>query len=132
MIMKGNKYGFMSNMYGYGMKWEGEIYSCSETVYQMMKCEREEDKVKFKKLNGFEAKRLGRRIKMRSNWNEIKVDMMREILKAKFKDENLMRRLKDIDEEIVEDNYWNDRYWGVCRGVGKNMLGKLLTEIKEG
>ena len=132
MLMKGKVYGFMSNMFACHIEWEGRIYKSSETVYQMMKCERECDKERFKLLNGFEAKRLGRVIRMREDWHEVKVDIMRKILKAKFNDECLMERLREVEEPIVEDNYWNDTYWGVCKGRGKNMLGKLLTEIKEG
>jgi len=43
----------------------------------------------------------------------------------------LQKLLIDIKEPIVEDNYWGDIYWGVCRGVGQNKLGKMLEKIKE-
>jgi predicted NAD-dependent protein-ADP-ribosyltransferase YbiA (DUF1768 family) len=43
----------------------------------------------------------------------------------------LSEQLKQITEPIVENNTWNDTYWGVCNNVGENHLGKLLTEIKE-
>lgn len=31
---------------------------------------------------------------------------------------------------LVEGNTWNDTYWGVCNGVGKNTLGQLLMKIR--
>jgi predicted NAD-dependent protein-ADP-ribosyltransferase YbiA (DUF1768 family) len=34
------------------------------------------------------------------------------------------------DEELVEGNWWNDTFWGVCNGVGENNLGKLLMKIR--
>ena len=41
-----------------------------------------------------------------------------------------------VTEPIVEDNYWNDTFWGVCTNKkynheGKNVLGQMLTCIKE-
>jgi predicted NAD-dependent protein-ADP-ribosyltransferase YbiA (DUF1768 family) len=31
---------------------------------------------------------------------------------------------------LIEGNTWNDRYWGVCRGTGKNRLGQILMRIR--
>lgn len=36
------------------------------------------------------------------------------------------------NEELVEGNNWNDTYWGVCKGVGENHLGKILIRIRDG
>jgi predicted NAD-dependent protein-ADP-ribosyltransferase YbiA (DUF1768 family) len=35
------------------------------------------------------------------------------------------------NEELVEGNTWGDIYWGVSRGRGKNMLGKILMRVRE-
>ena len=35
------------------------------------------------------------------------------------------------DAELIEGNTWNDTYWGVCRGKGKNHLGKIIMEVRE-
>ena len=32
--------------------------------------------------------------------------------------------------ELIEGNTWNDTYWGVCNGKGKNMLGKTLMDCR--
>jgi len=42
-----------------------------------------------------------------------------------------LRLLATGDETLQEGNRWNDRYWGVCRGVGKNHLGNILMEVRE-
>jgi hypothetical protein len=34
------------------------------------------------------------------------------------------------DMELIEDNDWDDTYWGVCNGAGENNLGKLLMKIR--
>ena len=32
---------------------------------------------------------------------------------------------------LVEGNSWGDTFWGVCRGKGKNMLGKILMRVRK-
>lgn len=56
---------------------------------------------------------------------------MYEVVKAKFsQNEDFKALLLQVKEPIVEDNTWNDTYWGVCNGVGQNKLGKILEKIK--
>jgi ribA/ribD-fused uncharacterized protein len=125
-----NENWFMSNMYPCNIKWKGKVYKSVETIFQMEKCAREEDREKFVMLNGFEAKKLGRRVILRNDWHDVRVDIMRDILIAKF-DGELHNKLLTIKGEIVEDNNWGDRMWGRCNGVGENMLGKLLMELRD-
>jgi predicted NAD-dependent protein-ADP-ribosyltransferase YbiA (DUF1768 family) len=35
------------------------------------------------------------------------------------------------DEELVEGNWWNDTFWGVCRGDGENNLGKIIMKVRD-
>jgi len=56
---------------------------------------------------------------------------MYHVLKAKFTQHpDLLKKLKQINEPIIEENHWNDTYWGTCNGVGHNYLGRFLTRIK--
>lgn len=60
------------------------------------------------------------------------INIMRLSLQCKFNDPKLKSRLLDTGtQELVNYNFWNDTFWGVCNGVGKNHLGKLLMEIRE-
>tara|TARA_Y100001963_G_C6403607_1_gene275243 strand:- start:57 stop:455 length:399 start_codon:yes stop_codon:yes gene_type:complete len=127
-----NEYYFLSNMYPCNICYEEGSYKSVESVFQMMKCADDNEKKGFEFLNGFEAKKRGRRVKLRSDWHEVKVDVMKSILESKFSNPELLNKLKAVKGEIVEDNHWGDRYWGRCNGVGKNMLGKLLMEIRDG
>ena len=84
------------------------------------------------------AKRLGRKCKLRADWEEKKIDVMRQALKLKFADPTLKAKLIATgDEELVEGNHWCDNFWGVCHclkcqdKVGQNNLGKLLMELRE-
>lgn len=35
------------------------------------------------------------------------------------------------DAELIEGNTWGDTTWGVCRGKGENLLGKILMAVRE-
>ena len=77
------------------------------------------------------AKKMGRSVSLRPDWEDIKDDIMLEGLYRKFADDELADWLVDTgDEELVEGNWWGDRYWGVCNGVGQNKLGKLLMKVR--
>ena len=77
------------------------------------------------------AKRRGRKVTLRPDWEYIKIDVMEACLREKFKNPTLRRLLLDTgDAELIEGNYWNDTFWGVCRGQGRNELGKLLMKLR--
>lgn len=79
-----------------------------------------------------EAKRLGRQPGCRPDWTKIRVDVMRRLLRKKFAPgSELARKLVATGEaELVEENQWNDTFWGVCRGKGQNVMGRLLMEVR--
>jgi ribA/ribD-fused uncharacterized protein len=80
------------------------------------------------------AKRMGRIVPLRPEWSDPKfrIETMRSLLKQKFANPSLQKKLLMTgDEQLVEGNNWGDTFWGVCKGVGENNLGKLLMEIRE-
>jgi hypothetical protein len=80
-----------------------------------------------------EAKKLGRQVSMRSDWENIKFDVMLELLNQKFSYPYYRDLLKATGDAYLEEtNPWNDKIWGVCNGVGMNWLGKLLMKVREG
>lgn len=79
-----------------------------------------------------EAKRRGRGVTLRPDWEEIKEDIMLGLLREKFSDPTLGAMLvATYPAELIEGNDWRDPYWGVCRGHGKNRLGVLLMQVRE-
>jgi hypothetical protein len=79
-----------------------------------------------------QAKRLGKIVKLRPDWESVKLDIMRDLIMIKFSDLDLRDKLIVTGtEKLIEGNTWGDKYWGVCDGVGKNWLGKLLMEVRE-
>ena len=128
-----HKYAFLSNMYPctiHATIGEKEYtFSCVESAYQAHKCPKRVEE--FLTLNGYEAKRLAKTVKLRSDWEDIKVDLMEKLVKQKFQNQALKEKLKAIEGEIVETNNWGDRFWGKCYGKGLNILGTILMKIRD-
>lgn len=85
-----------------------------------------------------QAKQLGRRAPMRSDWEDIKYSTMVFLLRQKFAYGTFRwQRLMDTGtDQIVEWNDWHDNIWGICvcskcSGDGENLLGKALMQIRQ-
>lgn len=131
------EWAFLSNFYWSEIEYEGITYPTNEHFFQAMKTTNmSERRAIANALTPGQAKKMGRSVTLRSDWEDIKIDVMREGLYRKFSDEQLADWLVDTgDEELVEGTWWHDRFWGVCNckkcgGVGENHLGKLLMEIR--
>ena len=126
------KYRFLSNFYPSPVTWEGLEFKSSEAAYQASKAISEEIRLQFTKLDAREARQLGKQIKLREDWEEVKRNVMYRILIEKFLREPLRTKLiKTEDAYLEETNYWHDTFWGVCNGEGKNHLGKLLMLVRD-
>jgi len=57
---------------------------------------------------------------------------MSEIVYAKFMQNPALQKLllNTGDDPIVEENSWNDTFWGTCNGKGVNNLGKILMNVR--
>ena len=77
------------------------------------------------------AKKRGKKVRLRPDWETVKVSIMEGLVRQKFADPALREQLLATgDEELVEINTWNDRFWGVCKGKGQNNLGKILMKVR--
>ena len=120
---------FLSNFYPCKIEYLGFSFSSSEAAYQAAKNPKYAES--FAKLSPGAAKKLGKWVVLREDWEEVKLSVMEEILRLKFADPELAKLLIATgDEELVEVNWWGDRFWGVCKGEGENHLGKLLMKIR--
>lgn len=127
------EYFFLSNFHYVKVKWEGLVYPSVEHAYQASKTMDRNVRVKVREAPtpGI-AKKMGRRVVLRDDWEEVKLEIMRELLLKKFGVLALRSRLLGtVGEGLVEGNNWGDRYWGVCDGKGENNLGKLLMEVRD-
>jgi ribA/ribD-fused uncharacterized protein len=127
------KYRWLSNFHIINVVYDNEIYPSVEHAYQAAKTLNIDDRIRIKNCNTCgEAKRLGYTVKMRENWDQIKFDIMKDLVTQKFSQYPLNQWLLETgDQELVEGNTWNDIFWGVCNGFGLNNLGKILMEIRD-
>ena len=126
------KYQFLSNMYECDVPMlDGNVYSCGEAAFQAQKCEDVEDRKQFCGISGYDARRLGRSVPLRSDWNNIKLSVMEDVVDGKFSNVDLADKLMNVEGVIVEDNTWGDKFWGQVDGQGENHLGKLLMQKRD-
>jgi N-glycosidase YbiA len=127
-------YAWLSNFSYSLMVWEDIAYDTVEHAFQAAKTlDRDERKVIAQLARPGDAKRAGKKVQLRDNWNGIRIPVMKELLELKFEIPELRQKLLDTgNEELVEGNYWNDFFWGVClkQRKGQNRLGKLLMTIR--
>lgn len=138
------KYFFLSNFFWQEMTLPKRLwgYRSMEHYYQAMKCEDPTSRVMFKepRLTAGQAKRRGRAIPLRPDWEEIKDDVMLTGLRRKFAPgTELAGLLLDTGDEYLEEgNVWHDNYWGncgcnrkACETPGYNVLGRMLMQVRD-
>jgi len=78
------------------------------------------------------AKQMGKSAQLPEDWDAKKIDIMRTLVREKFKNPLLRSMLLATGEVyLAEGNWWGDRVWGICKGTGLNWLGKILMEVRE-
>jgi ribA/ribD-fused uncharacterized protein len=129
---KGHNF-FLSNFYISTVVYGGLTFTSSEAAFQSAKVIDLSIKRHFTELSPSEAKALGRLVRLRDDWEEVKYEVMKEIVRDKFNRSNKLKcRLIDTgNAELIEGNTWNDEVWGVHNGKGSNWLGKILMEIRQ-
>ncbi len=127
------EYAFLSNFYECPVEYNGLKFLSSEAAFQAQKTLIETEQIKFTTLNPSQSKRLGRKVTLREDWEDVKVQIMHEICRAKFTQnpELAQKLIATGNKTLVEGNTWNDTFWGVCRGVGENNLGQILMRVRE-
>lgn len=135
------KYYFLSNYYTLPkpITYEGLVYTTSEAAYQAAKTKDIPMKRRISAVNSpAVAKKLGRRINVIKNWDEIKYDVMNEIVRLKFEANPALKQrlLQTGDALLIEGNTWNDKFWGMIKNsegewVGENNLGKILMNLRD-
>lgn len=125
-----------SNFSSFAVEWKGRLYPTSEHAYHSEKFENEVTKEQIRSCrSAHDALKLAWSIKdqYRADWQDIKVSIMEEILKAKLEQHPYIKRklLESGNREIVEDS-WKDDFWGWGPNKdGQNQLGKIWMKLRE-
>jgi len=125
------EYRFLSNFWPADIRVRGVTYPTMEHAFQACKTldPLERQRILACRTPG-EAKRAGRTVTLRADWEGVKLDVMHGLVTAKFRHPVLRARLLATGTaELVEENTWGDVYWGVCRGRGENHLGRILMQV---
>lgn len=126
-------YFFLSNMYPVEIPYMGYVFPSVENAYQAMKCDDPSHYADFVGVNPPTAKKMGKFVKLCNDWDNVKYNLMRDLLDIKFSNKELLHKLHaTAPETIIEGNTWHDNYWGWCRcercrdKLHHNHLGELL------
>lgn len=135
-----DQFRFLSNFWPVVVDYEGILYPSSEHAYQAAKTLDQDARERIAWLpTPGEAKRAGQKIELRPDWNDVRDQVMLDILTVKFHaDETLMKLLVATDDaELIEGNHWHDQYWGDCKcgrpacaEPGRNQLGVTLMQVR--
>ena len=139
------KYKFLSNFYVSPFQ-----YSVNNHIFTFKTVEHFYQAYKSTNLNDFtkivntatpaDAKRLGRHIALRDDWDAIKTAVMYRGLCLKFGSHTDLRNelIKTFPSLLIEGNNWHDNFWGQCmckRCIdyhGCNFLGQMLMVLRYG
>ena len=128
-------YGCFSNFSAHGLELKGKWWPTSEHYFQAQKFAgtEHEELVRLAKTPK-QAAEMGRDRSrpLRQDWEQVKDDIMREAVRQKFLTHlDIQNVLLDTGEEELTEATTNDYYWGCgTNKTGKNMLGKILMEIR--
>lgn len=128
-----DEYMFLSNFFLTEVQFEGLTYKNSEAAFQSAKTLDMGKRKQFQSMNPLQAKRAGKKVELREDWEEVKNQIMYQICKDKF-ERNFVIRDKLIElegVELIEGNNYGDTYWGVSDGIGENHLGKILMRVRD-
>jgi ribA/ribD-fused uncharacterized protein len=138
------RYNFLSNFYPVKIVHQGITYPTVEHYYVALKIKNDQQldgryislidcrELISKISTPAKVKQFGKSLKLRKDWDQVKMDVMLWGIREKFKDKDLRDLLLLTGDQIlVETNWWGDKFWGVSGGQGENNLGKILMKVRD-
>lgn len=142
LVDENQKPTFLSNDYDSPVTYEGRTYKNAEAAYQASKSNSPKVKDMFTNLSAEEARELGNNIKPRDDWEATdnngvatKTKVMGEILREKFKNQELKNKLVATGDAHIIAGSNKDSFWGAIKDnegnfTGSNTLGRLLKTVR--
>ena len=134
-----DEFSFLSNFYPSVVEDEGITYPSVEHAFQAAKSLNNLERLNIKNANSpGKAKRMGRKVTLREDWNELKIPKMAILVLQKFSKHNSLKNklIATGNTSLIEGNTWHDNFWGdcicyQCRDiVGLNALGLILEDVR--
>lgn len=136
-----DEYRFLSNFWYAEVHMYGFDYPTVEHAFQAAKAQTHDERMTIRAANTpGQAKKLGRKVALRPDWEDFKLTAMKKLVERKFDPwahPELTQQLLDTgNQTLIEGNYWHDTFWGVCecdthQGEGQNHLGRILMEVRD-
>jgi hypothetical protein len=129
-------YGFLSNLYKCPVEFEGNVFRSAEDAYQYGKPREAAVAVWMTAAPSPSlCAQVGHSLlpwQVRADWDEVKVDRMRAVVRAKFQQHpDLRAKLIATGHAMLIEKSKMDAFWGIGKsGKGRNMLGQLLMAVR--
>ena len=134
------EYSFLSNFAHRPITIKGKTWVTVEHIFQAAKTLDEDmrEQIRIASTPGI-AKQMGRKVHLRSDWEQIKQDVMLKSVRLKFRQYPGLKEhlLSTKDAILIEGNKWHDNTWGDCQCPkcqkieGENLLGQILMQVRE-
>ena len=130
---------FLSNFYESEIIYEGIKYPTNEHAFQAAKTfdKNVRQAIANASTPGV-AKRMGRQVDLRADWEQVKEQVMLDCVREKFKNPVLRAKLINTAQlKLIEGNTWHDNCWGNCscekckNKQGRNLLGQILMKVRD-
>lgn len=126
------EYQWLSNFVEVPIELDSVLYPSVEHAYQAAKTLIRKERLRFLNCSAAEAKKKGKTVTLRSDWETIRLSLMEKLCRQKYQQEPFRTKLLETGDCLIEENnYWNDTFWGICRGTGMNHLGKIIMKIRK-
>ena len=134
------EHSFLSNFAHRPIVIKGKTWVTVEHIFQAAKTLDEDIREQIRLAPTPEiAKQMGRKVQIRSDWEEIKEQVMLKCIRLKFRLSPGLKEklLRTEDAVLIEGNKWHDNVWGDCRCSkcqeikGENLLGQILMQVRE-
>lgn len=126
-------FAFLSNFMPAEVVFEGHHYPTVEHAFQAAKSLNPIVRLGIRNApTPGKAKQLGRQCKLRADWDQVKYNIMKDLVRQKFGFSSYKKLLLATGNAYIEEgNTWGDTIWGRVDGKGLNWLGIILMEIRE-
>jgi len=132
----GDEFGEFSNFAPYPIKLDGKRWPTSEHYFQAHKFLDAAVRERIRRTaSPMEAAKLGRsrKLRLRSDWEAVKVSIMQKAVQAKFDQHaDLAALLLGTHDARLIEHAPDDAFWGDGGdGSGRNMLGQILMQLRD-
>lgn len=130
------EYGYLATYSNYGFFKDGVFWKTSEHYYQAQKFMDSDTKIRIQNAETPKiASTIGRdrKLNLRSDWEEVKQDVMFDAVYYKFKqNKDILQKLLDTGRAIIIEATVKENYWGCGpNNDGQNNYGKILIKVRE-